>query len=61
MSLTDLEQAEKIIALLLYSRKKPFRVSQQLLDSELAYKLTFEKQQPEGLITLWIDNKDDEE
>lgn len=61
MSLTDLEQAEKIIALLLYSRGKPFRVSQQLLDSELVYKLTFEKQQPEGLITLWIDNKDNEE
>lgn len=60
MSLTDPKMAEKIITLLLHSRGKPFRVSQQLLDSELTYRLTYEKKEPEGLVTLWIDNKVDE-
>lgn len=61
MSLTSEELAERVVAMLLHSRGKPFVCSQEQFDKMAGVTVTFTKNNNTGLTTIWIDKPGDEE
>lgn len=61
MSLTIEELAERLIALLLQSRGKPYVASQEQIDGMAGVTVTFTKNNDTGLTTIWIDKPGEEE
>jgi hypothetical protein len=59
--LTAAELAERVIAMLLHSRGKPFVASQEQFDNMAGVRVTFTKNNDTGLVTLWIDKPDESE